>query len=95
VRAGSGVGGGGASANEFEGEWPLETHTALGGIHGLGDAKAERPEIFAVGKGCVPVEHGVSEGVRGGDRVDDDVGGGIHRFADVDALDWFFASIRH
>ena len=63
-----------AALDEFEGERPVEAHAALGGVHGLGHAKAKRPEVFAVGKSCVPIEDGMSQGFGGAEGIDYDVG---------------------
>ena len=72
----SSIGCGGAAADEFERERPVEAHSALRGVHGLGHAKAERPEILAVGKSGVPIDHWMRERIGGAQRVDDNVGGG-------------------
>src|ERR1035441_9299545 len=70
------VGGGGAAADELECKRPVEAHSALRGVHRLGDAKAERPEILAVGESSVPDENRVGQRRCGAQRIDDYVSGG-------------------
>src|SRR5690606_29268509 len=53
----------------------VETHTALGGVHGLGYAEPVRPQVLAIPDGRVPIDrcltaigtHGVLDDVRGGE----------------------------
>ena len=76
--AGDRAGGFGAgTADQLRGARPIETHAALRGIHGLGDAKAEGPQVAAEGDGGFPVDHGAIEGIGRGDGVDDDVRRGV------------------
>ena len=55
---------------------PVEPHAALRGVHGFGDAEAERPEMAAIGDGGVPVDRGGQPGIHIGERIGDQMRGG-------------------
>ena len=48
-------------------------HAALRGVHRLGDAEPERPEMAAEGDGGVPVDRGVEPRIAVGERIGDDM----------------------
>ena len=48
---------------------PVEAHAALGGVHGLGHAEAQVPQVLAVAQRRVPVDRAVEPGIVGGARV--------------------------
>ena len=48
---------------------PVEAHAALGGVHRLGDAHPEVPQVLAVGDGLVPIDRAVDPGIVGGARI--------------------------
>ena len=56
---------------------PVEPHAALRGVHRLGDAEAERPEVPAEGDRRVPVDRGVEPGVAVGQRIGHDMRGRV------------------
>ncbi len=55
---------------------PIEPHAALRRVHRLRHAEAERPEVFSIRDGAVPIELHVEPRVLLGERVGHDVGGG-------------------
>ena len=54
---------------------PVEPHAALRGVHRLGDAEPEVPEILAERDGLVPVDRGVEPRIVVGERIGDHVRG--------------------
>ena len=66
-----------AAADQFERCRPVDAHAALGGIHGLGDAEPERPQVPAECDGALPVDGGIEPGVAIGQRIGDDMRGGV------------------
>ena len=48
-----------APADQLERCGPIQPHAALRGIHRLGDAETERPEVAAEGDGALPVDRGI------------------------------------
>ena len=67
----------GRAADQFERCRPVKSHAALRRVHRLGHAKAQRPEMAAVGDGGVPVDGGVKPGVLCGEWVGHHVCGGV------------------
>ena len=76
-RAGKILGGVEAPADQFERGRPVDAHAALGGVHGLGDAEPERPQVPAECDGALPVDRGIEPGVAIGQRIGDDMRGRV------------------
>ncbi len=72
-RAGNVLGGVEAPADQFERRRPVDAHAALRGVHRLGDAEPERPQMPAKGDGALPVDGGVEPGIAVGERIGDHV----------------------
>ena len=62
--------------DQLAGGRPVETHAALGGVHGVGHRQAPRPEMAADGQGGVPVHAGFRPRGVLGERIGDDMGRG-------------------
>jgi hypothetical protein len=62
-----------APPDQLERRRPVHAHAALGGVHGFGDAEAERPDVAAKGDGRVPVDGGVEPRLAVGERIGDHV----------------------
>ena len=56
---------------------PIQPHAALRGIHRLGDAEPERPEVAAEGDGALPVDRGVEPRIGVREWIGDDMRGRI------------------
>ncbi len=92
---------GGAPRDELTGGGRVEPHVALGGVHRVGDAEAEGPDVVPVGEGRIPVEvrrrtgdvlapglrHDVRGGVRGATRQRGGGARGGDRFTEVERRD--------
>ncbi len=72
-----------AAADQFERGRPVDAHAALGGVHGLGDTEAERPQMAAERDGALPIDGGVEPGIAVrlgiGDHVRGRVGDAVER----------------
>ena len=64
-------------ADELPRARPIETHGALGRVHGLGDLEAEAPQMVAERHRRVPVDRGGMPGVHLPERIGDDMRGRI------------------
>src|SRR5262249_22674991 len=60
-------------ADQFERGRPVDAHAALGGIHGLGDAEPERPQMAAERDGALPIDGGIEPGIGVRERIGDHV----------------------
>ena len=56
-------------ADQFARPRPVEPHAALGGVHRLGDAKPEIPQIMAKRDGLLPVDRRIEPRVDVGERI--------------------------
>ena len=56
---------------------PVQAHAALRGVHRLGDAEAERPQMPPERDGRVPVDRGVEPRIAVGERIGDHMRGRI------------------
>ena len=65
------------TVDQLERGGPVEAHPALCGIHRLGDAEAERPEVRPIGERRIPVYRGLQPGVGGRKRIGHDVCGRV------------------
>ncbi len=65
------------AADELERRRPVEAHAPLRGVHRLGHAEPERPEVAAIGEGGVPVDGGGEPRIDGGEGIGHDVRGGV------------------
>src|SRR6185437_3320398 len=59
----AGTRGGHGPADEFERSRPVDAHSALRGVHRLGDAKPEAPQMLAKGDRTVPVNRAIEPGI--------------------------------
>ena len=66
-----------AAADQFQRVRPVQAHAALRGVHRFGDAEAERPQVPAERDGALPVDRGVEPGIAVGQRIGDDMRGGV------------------
>ena len=71
------------AADQLPGAAPVEAHAALRGVHRLGDAEAEVPEIVAKRDGLVPVDRRVEPGVIVGERIGDHMRGRVGDAAEL------------
>ena len=62
------------AADQLERGRPVEAHAALRGVHRLGDAHPQVPEVFAIRDGLVPIDRAIDPGIVGGARIGDHVG---------------------
>ena len=60
-----------AAPDQLQRVRPVHPHAALRGVHRLGDAEAERPEVAAELDGGVPVDRGVEPRLAVGQRIGD------------------------
>ena len=65
------------AADQLQRAGPVQPHAALGRVHGLGHAQAQRPQVAAVGDGGVPVDRGGEPRVDSGQRIGDHVRGRV------------------
>ena len=63
------------AADQLQRGRPVDAHAALRGVHRLGDAEPEIPDVVAERDGLVPVDRGVEPGIVVGERI----GGDVHR----------------
>ena len=70
-RAGEILGGVEAAPDQLQRVRPVHAHAALRGVHRLGDAEAERPQMPAERDGRVPVDRGVEPRIAVGERIGD------------------------
>ena len=68
---------------------PVDAHAALRGVHRLGDAEPEVPDVVAEGDGLVPVDRGIEPGIVVGERI----GGDVHRRIGDAAKRWRIAPL--
>ena len=68
--------GGEGAGDELASVWPIETHAALGGVHGFGDRKALVEQIGAKAESLVPIDCGRAGRIIVGQRIGDDMGRG-------------------
>ena len=68
-RAGEILGGVEAPPDQLQRVRPVHAHAALRGVHRLGDAKAERPQMTAERDGGVPVDRGIEPRLAVGQRI--------------------------
>ena len=55
--------------DQFQRGRPVQPHAALRGVHRLGDAEAEIPDVLAKGDGPVPVDRGRQPRIDIGERI--------------------------
>ena len=66
-----------AAADQLQRVGPVQAHAALRGVHRLGDAEAERPQVPPERDRRVPVDRGVEPRIAVGERIGDHMRGRI------------------